>query len=221
MTTASTIITAALREANIIAVGTSPTSAEQTEALDRLNSILKSTIGTVVGYELENWGVTTSTSLTDPSNVALSSLSYIKPNSRMVCKLTSATALNLDPKPEDGQRVQFVDSKSNFGTYNLTVSGNGNFIDGASSLVLSANGTSREFLYRADTGNWIEIETLGASDTFPLPEDFDDYFITQLAIRLNPRYGREIPAETSAYMAETEGRLRDRYRQSRINVAGE
>lgn len=220
MTTASSIITSALREANIIAVGTSPTTAETTEALDRLNSLLKAVVGTLVGVELENWGVVTATSLTDPSGVALSSLSYIKPNSRMVCQLTAATTLNLDPKPEDGQRVQFVDGKNNFATYNLTVSGNGNLIDGTSSIVFNTNGTSREFLYRADKGNWVEIETMASGDTFPLPEEFDDYFITKLAIRLNPRYGRVISEETKAVMTELEAILKDRYRQSRLILGG-
>ncbi len=55
MTTATVIISAAYREGNIIAAGATPTSAEQTEALERLNRLVTGLYGAEMGEELTDW----------------------------------------------------------------------------------------------------------------------------------------------------------------------
>ena len=53
--------------------------------------------------------------------------------------LGQATAVWLPSDPAFNQRVQVKDGSGNAGTYNITVEGNGNTIDGQSTLVLNAN----------------------------------------------------------------------------------
>lgn len=222
MTQVSDIITDAYRESNLIAVNATPTSDETTEGLNRLQALIKSTIGTDVGYVMEDWTITSATAITRPSGVALTaaqaSAYYIEPQSRLMASLTVATAINLDPYPNDGQRFSVVDVAGNFGTYNLTISGNGRLINGSSSLVLSTNSEIREFMFRSDIGDWVEIDTFTTSDALPFPADFDDYFITSLAMRLNRRYGREMSPESIARLNEQRMAIVQRYKQSRLDT---
>ena len=55
MTIASVIITDAYRESNLIPVGQSETTAEQTEALRRLNRIIDRLISTAAGELVYDW----------------------------------------------------------------------------------------------------------------------------------------------------------------------
>lgn len=67
-------------------------------------------------------------------------------------------------------------------------------------------------MYRADTGNWVKIESLEEADNMPLSEEFDDYFITALTFRLAPRYGLPVAGETAAALMRARSRIRARYR---------
>jgi hypothetical protein len=49
----------------------------------------------------------------------------------------------------------------------------------------------------------------------PLPQEYDDYFVTRLAMRLNPRYGQAVPDVTVEAMNRIEQKIRARYRQPR------
>lgn len=55
MTTASSIISDAYREGNLIAVGTSPSTNQQTEALTRLNALVNGIFGYELGENLSDW----------------------------------------------------------------------------------------------------------------------------------------------------------------------
>lgn len=57
MTQVSSIITDGFREGNLIPVGTNPTTAEQTEALGRLNSFVAGVFGEEMGENLQDWPV--------------------------------------------------------------------------------------------------------------------------------------------------------------------
>jgi hypothetical protein len=70
-------------------------------------------------------------------------------------------------------------------------------------------------MYRADTGNWVRITELIAADEMPFPIEFDDYFVTRLAMRLNPQHGASITPEAKMALDEVEAKLRARYRKPR------
>ena len=109
MTLISSIIQAAFRECNIIPIGRTPTSDMQNEALERLQSLLLSVLGNDVGYRLDDWGIVNSTTITRPSGFSQDATGFVvEPQSRLVCNLTAATAIALDPMPQDGQRVSMT-----------------------------------------------------------------------------------------------------------------
>ena len=52
------------------------------------------------------------------------------------------------------------------------------------------------------------------STPFPFPEEFDDYFITLLAIRLNPAYGQALDEQSKFIFDRAQRQLRARYTQT-------
>lgn len=205
MTIASSIITDAYRESNLIPMGTTPNTNQQTEALGRLNVILASTVGNEVGDFLDdiNFG--------PPYDQSSLCAVFIPSNARLQLNLTAPTTLSLSPIPFEGQRVHIVDVGNNLATYPLTINGNGRQIEGASSLTINTNGDNRTWMYRADIGGWVKIASLALTDSIPFPTTFDDYFITMLAMRLNPRYGQTLPAESVETLKRSRNLLRSRY----------
>jgi hypothetical protein len=212
MTLVSSIITDAYRETNLVSMTGGPSAAHTTEALSRLNSIIVSTMGFEAGDDLQdlNYGGDY-----DQSSVINE---WVPDNLRLILNLTAATTLQLDPMPYEGQRLAIVDAGSNLNTYNLILDGNGRTIEGAASVTLSTDDTVRQWMYRGDTGNWVPIETLASGDDMPFPEEFDDFFITMLAMRLNPRYGQQLAQESIERLKSTRGRIRARYRRKTFDV---
>jgi hypothetical protein len=205
MTLVSSIIQKAFRATNLIPVGQSPTTNQISEALDLFNNIVLSSIGNEVGDGLRDINIG---GTCDESRQVQH---HIPDGARLVLNLTAGQTLKLDPHPYEGQRLAIVDVGGNLGTYNLILSGNGRNIEGATTVTLSTNGDSRHWLYRADTGNWVKVTTLLSSDTVPLPQEFDDYFITMLAMRLNPQFAQTTTPETSEILKRARTQLRDRY----------
>lgn len=205
MTTASSIITDAYRESNLIPMGNSPNTNQQTEALNRLNVILLSTIGNEVGDMLDD--------ITIGGSYDQSSLltQYIPDNARLQMKHTAPVTYKLDPFPFEGQRVHIIDVGNAFATYNVTIDGNGRQIEGASTVTLTTNGDNRTWMYRADIGGWVKLSTLLIGDSLPFPSRFDDYFITMLAMRLNPRYGQSMAAESLEALKRSRSLIRAHY----------
>lgn len=220
MTLVSEIITQSLRESNIIAVGANPTPGEASEALARLQSVVLSVLGNEVGFVLEDWNVTNANAILKPSSFAQDTAGFtVQPQSRLVCNLSVATALNLDPQPQDGQRVSVVDAGLNFNTRNLTLNGNGRLIEGATTKVLATAGTKPQWVYRSDLANWVVLDPLESTTEMPFPEEFDDYFIIMLALRLNPRFGRPLGEESQARLQQQRDQMILRYNQSRLREA--
>jgi hypothetical protein len=91
-----------------------------------------------------------------------------------------------------------VDALGNFASSNLTINGNGRLIEGATSVTLNVNGTARQWMYRADTGNWVRISSLAAGDEMPFPQEFDDYFQVRLALRLVSRHSTSLALKASS-----------------------
>jgi hypothetical protein len=208
-TLVSTILQNAYRETNLIPIGQALTTNQQNEALDRLNAIIISAVGNEIGdyFDDINIGGTY-----DQSTLCTQ---WVPDDARLVLNLSAATSLMLDPSPYEGQRLSFIDTKSNLATYNLTINPNGRLIEGLTTLTLNTNGDSRQWLYRADTGNWVKIVSLASSDTMPFPIEFDDYFITALALRINPRFSQQVPAETIEALKRARAQLRSRYHNYR------
>jgi len=186
-------------------MGASPNTSQQTESLRLLNNIVLSTVGNEVSDPLDDMNIggtydeTTWTSEFIPDRV------------RLVLNLSDAKTLKLDPQPYDGQRLSFVDIAGNLATYPLTLDGNGRKIEGVTSLVLNTNSDAREWMYRADLASWVKITSLLYTDALPFPQDFDDYFITMLAMRINPRYGQSLTPETTMALKRSRSQLRARY----------
>lgn len=205
MTLASDIITDAYRESNLIPMGNSPNTNQQTEALNRLNTILLSIIGYEVGDSLED------VNIGGTYDQSWEASYYVPSNVRLVTNLSSNTTLKLHPQPFNGQRLAVADAANNLGTYNLTLDGNGRRIEGAATLTLSTNGDNRQWIYHSESGNWVKLTTLLYSDTMPYPDEFNDYFITMLAMRLNPRYGQQMSGESLEALKRARNQLRARY----------
>jgi hypothetical protein len=230
MTIASDIGTRAFREGNLIAVGTSPTAAEAAEALYLLNNLMYSLIGDIFGENLSDWSLPPANTSPvdaryplDPLDEALPTTVYPYPpqNSRLVVKITAATTVYLPPSPNDGARLAIADAGST-AAITLTINANGRQIEDAATLgVVPATTTAREWLYRADTANWVRIADLVAGDTPPFPAVFDDLLITGLAIRLASRYGLEPRSGTTEIFKAMLNKAKTRYAQPQRQVISE
>lgn len=227
MTQISDIIAAGFRESNIIAVNASPTPTESSEALIRLQALILSSLGSEAGYLMEDWNVQSSSAIRRPSGVLLSSTQAsawtVPPNARLLFDTSGSITVTLDRQPQDGQRVSFVDINGNFASASVTVDPNGRkFAGSASNATLNTNNFAKQYFYESSTGDWKLIDPLDDDDPMPFPADFDDYFITMLALRLNPRYGRTLAEESKARMVQQEAQFVARYSQTRLrgNTSG-
>lgn len=205
MTLVSDIVQRAYRVSNLIPLGVTPNAAQTTEALAYLNSLLLSTVGNEAGDGLDDILVGTTY---DESDMLTQ---WVPSNVRLVLNLTAARTFYLDPTPQDGQRFSIVDVDGNLATYNVTINGNGRNIESAATLTLNTNSLSRQWMYRADTGNWVRIATVVAADSMPFPQEFDDYFIIMLALRVNPSYGQALAPESLKMLARSRNQLHARY----------
>lgn len=210
MTGVASIAEQAFRESNLVSDTNNPTPTQAAEILARLNSLVSSVIGFEAGDQLTPWAVG-STGYDD----TVDTTRELKPpvNSRLMCNLAGAKTVILPLRPDDGARIAVHDLQGNFATYNLTLSGNGRLIEGSQDITLSTNSLMREWFYRADLGDWKRIATLTSGDDFPFPEALDDFFITMLALRINPRYNKQLGAESIAALERSREQLRARYHQ--------
>lgn len=230
-TLVSEIIVQAFREGNFIAVGESTTAEELAEAVPKLRNLISTVMGIELGEQLRDWYVpqayNAAVPLRDPltpdGTAALSTVPYDYPiaNSRLVVKLTASRTLYMPSMPQDGARMSFVNAGISPTTVNVTLSGNGRFIEGAASIVTDLDaGTPVDFhgriwFYRADLGNWVRIDApLQSNSTIPTPPEFDDLWVTGLAIRLAPRFQVAIQQTIVARYEDMLGRLKKRYKQS-------
>jgi hypothetical protein len=221
MTQVSEIIRQALRETNVVAITQDSSPSETAEGLARLQALVLSSLGNEVGYIMEDWNIKSASNITKPSGVPLTAAQAtaftVPPNARLVTALTAATAVLLDPQPQDGQRFSVVDAIKGLATYNLTVNPNGRKIEGnTTNKIMSTADAATQWLYRADAADWKVIDPLVTDAEFPFPPDFDDYFIIMLAMRLNPRYGRALSKESGARMEQQRAQFVKRYSQTRL-----
>lgn len=217
MTLVSDIITDAYRQSNTLAIGVSPTVLQQTEALRYLNRIVKSVFGNEVGDPLTAFPLG-GNNINRPAGYPWYGDNpgndwFVPKNLRVMLNLSSSQNIYLHPDPDDGTRFAVSDVSGNLATFPVTVYGNGRTIESALSVVLNTNGLDSEWLYRADLGNWQKSAPLIAGDTFPFPEEFDFFFIIQLAMAMNPTLGVQMDPQTQATYARARSQLRARYTQ--------
>lgn len=218
MTLISTIISDAFREGNLTAVNTSPTSAEETEALRLLNRIISSMFGSEVGEDFVD--VNLGKGNIDTSKPVPPFLDdypdYTVPvNSRLILNLTAATEVTLPSSPMNGAQFAVSDASNNLATYNLTVNGNGRMVEGATSLVLSTNGLDRSWFYRGDLADWKRLSDLLTSDESPFPSKYDDLLVIALALRINPRNGISLDPQSMTRYSKLRSQFLSEYRQQR------
>lgn len=207
MSLVSEIIQQAYRETNLIPLGATPNTNQLDEALTRLNAIVLSAVGNEIAEP--GFREVTIGGEEDESNLVSE---YVPDNTRLMLQLDGEALVGLQPKPYEGQRIALVDILGNLSTYNFTLDGNGRNIEGSDTLTLSENSLAAQWLYRADIGNWVRITSLVLDDDMPFPEDFDDYFVGMLALRLSPRYGQMLPTESVDILKRSRQQLRARYK---------
>ena len=220
MTTVRTIVNDAFRLGNLVAIGASSTDAEAVEALRYLNRLVKSVFGAEAG---ENYTAIPigSDNISRPSGYPWYDTVpdedwFVPTNVRLVSNLDVSLNLYLHPAPDDGSRFAFVDSKGDISANPVTVFGNGHRIEGATSITINTDRADSEWFYRADIVNWLKYAPLLIDDLFPFPEEFDDFFITMLAVRLNPSYGIQIDAQADMILKRSRTQLKARYAQNKL-----
>lgn len=211
MALVSDILRRAYRESNLIPLGQDPNAAQIVEGLELLNTLVLSTVDNEVSDGLEEVVIGG-----DFDQMELLTDAYVPDNTRLVFNLEDGPiVMGLDPYPKDGQRFAIVDTSGNISTNTVTIDGNGRQIENASSVTLNTDYMNREWLYRADTGNWVVISALTEDSSMPFPTDFDDYFTIMLASRINPRYGQAIADDTRRMLQRARSQLNSRYNKTK------
>lgn len=183
MTTAVKLIQAGLREGNLIAVGKSPTTDEQLEALDALNRFVNGIFGFEMGENLADWlfplpqrtaqlnsnfpqgpgviSVIDEPLMGGPAGNVSCLTPYPPKNSRIVWGLTTGT-LWFPQAPEPGSRMAFVQG-SGAGDDGqpgevLTIDGNGRLIQDPADMQFKA---TVQLTAPAEPAQWFYRDDLG------------------------------------------------------------
>lgn len=217
MTTVTQIITDAFRQSNLLALGVEPSEAQKDEALRYLNRIVKSVFGNEAGDPLTAFPIG-SKGISRPSgypwwNTVPDNDWFVPKNIRVMLNLNESIPLYLHPSPDDGSRFAVVDISGSLADHPVTIYGNGNLIEGGTELTLNVKGYDAEWFYREDLATWVKYAPLSLEDVFPFPQEFDDFFITLLAIRLNPSYGAALDPQSQMIFNRSKTQLRARYTQ--------
>lgn len=233
MTLNSVLITSAYRESNFVSQSTTLTADEQSEGLALLQGLVLSMPGLLLGHKYKPWHLPwpnrTATKGGDhPARFDKAfddrDVQYPPVNSRVVLRNQSPTTLYLREMPADGDLMQFVDAGF---TGDVTLDANGQYIGTSGVLTTevlptSVGGGNRlptvTLLYRQDIASWVRLDTLIAGAEMPYPVEFDDFWITQLAMRLSPRFGNEPRQITMMRNKDMQNFVRGWYRRDPEDV---
>lgn len=215
MTVLNTIIADAYRESGILALNDTPDADEMAEGLRRLQVLVKSFLGSELGENLNemNYGGGFSTTHGQYADTQEVRQWYVPKNTRVFLNVSAADTIYLDPNPRDGSRVAVIDQGGNLASNNVTLNANGRKIETTNTVVLSTSSVVREWFYRSDLGGWQRVTDLVAVDESPFPLEFDDFLVTMLAMRINPRFGAEMSPSSVAMLDRSRAQFRARYRQ--------
>lgn len=216
MTLISSIIGDAFREGNILPLNKAPTANQITEALRLFNGNVRSIYGGDAGENLLDWplGIFGNESPNYIFPYTDFAVAHPTINRRLIATNTVAKTIFLTPYPQDGARMGIADPFGRLAAFPVTLDANGRTIEGTATKVLNVNGTFQEWFYRADKGNWAKLSSLIAENENPFPEEFDNFFIIGLALRLNPRYGREMDDQSALVFKSERRQFVARYLQS-------
>lgn len=216
MTVISSIITDAFREGNILPLGKAPNTNQATEALRLINGLFSSVYGDEAGEGLVDWPLGNFGRESPAYDLAYTDQAIDHPtiNRRLIAVNDEAKTVYLSLYPQDGARMGIADPFGRLATVPVILDANGRTIEGSASITLDVNGTFREWFYRADLGGWVRLSQLTDADEMPFPADFDNFFITLLAMRLNPRYGRTMDDQSALIYKSERRKFVARYLQS-------
>lgn len=224
-TLVSSIIQSALRETNLIPLGTVASDDQIAEAFQLLVTLTESVLGNEMGENLNPLPLGQE-NINSPKGYpwwsnSLPANMFVQTNTRVMCNLTGEGFINLHPKPHDGARMGVVDVAGNFDVNNFTIYGNGRMIEGAPEMTYDTTGELREWMYREDLGNWVVTTPLTLTGTMPWGSEYDDMFIIMLAMRLNPRYGQVMHPASVEALKNITTKFTARYSQSTTQMPSE
>lgn len=231
MTTVRETVQDALREGNIVPVGSDVPDREMNEGVRALNRILVSAFGSFSGGALSDWLLPCpAPSAQDAANAPLLPGSrrdtryrvapqFPPTNSRVVWDGTDQT-FYMPSRPDDGARMAVVTGNLPAAPGELTVLGNGRLVELPADPLVSTVAVTLAWFYRADTATWRLLKTLGVDDEIPFPPTFDDLWITGLAVRMYPRYGKVASAETLAEFQRVRKLFYVTYHQAAVEPSG-
>lgn len=216
MTLISSIIKDAYRESNIFGLRKVPDTEQTAEALRLFNGNIRAIYGDDAGEGLVDWPLGTYNYESPNYGPPYTDYAIEHPtiNRRLLVTNTEAKTIYLTPFPQDGARMAIADIFGRLSVVPVTINANGREIEGNPTLLLNVDGTFAEWFYRADLGQWVRIDALTEGDQNPFPDDFDNFFIIGLAMRLNPRYGRELDAQSATVFKAERTKFVARYLQS-------
>lgn len=215
MTLISSIIQRAYRESNILRISHQPTATEQGEGLVKLQSLVSSVFGNEVGENFQPWPLGNFGRSQDSRMPwGERELRYPPINSALVAVNEAAMLVYLPTNPSDGARFQVVDPLTRLASVPITLDANGRSIEGSATLLLNIDGLNRSWLFRADLASWVRITDIDVDGDFPLPREFDDYFVIKLAMRLNPAFGKKLDQQSITRLKEQQRQIVARYVQS-------
>jgi hypothetical protein len=216
VTLISSLITDAYREGNILPLRKVPDANQVTEALRLYNQNILSIYGGEAGESLCDWPLGTF-NVDEPGFIdprAPYSIQRPTINQRLLATNTAALTVYLTPYPQDGARMGIADPFGRLAAFPGDARCQRPDHRRAPTKVLNVNGTFQEWFYRADKGDWVKLTSLASTDQNPFPEEFDIFFYIGLAMRLNPRYGREMDPQTATVFKSARSQFIARYLQS-------
>ena len=213
MTTLSEICISAFRESQTFDLERVPTTAELNEALSRLRNIIelhtRPPVQTIWLGRERSLKADRGQIIRDFTD--LQENNPVPPDTYVNLLLDQAYEVKLPSSPGDGAVISFIDVAGTLGSHGLTIHGNGNNISGQPSITLDTSGSTTKLMYRRDLGEWRPIILLDGMSQMPYPTEFDDFWIIMLAMRLNPRYGKEVNQITLQIFNDVRSRFMSRY----------
>ena len=183
MATVVDIVTSAYRRIGVVTEAQALTEEAKADAVSALNHLLDRLPSQGVGEAMKLRRVTASMTVTEPSILHVIA--------------AGALTITLPEEPSNGFRVKIVDVGKTASTSNITIARNGWLIAGSSAnVVLSTDGASKEYMFRADLGDWVEItRPLLPSAQMPFASSDDEAFSALLAKRLIEDRAKPLTAE--------------------------
>jgi len=223
MSTLSEITQRAFRESQILDINRAPSVQQENEAIEILRGIILRKIRPAV---TPIWLGDLSAVREQRGTVLKDFTSYapqraVPQDCYVNLLLTTPLTLLLPPSPGDGARLTFIDVGGTLATNPLTLVGNGNLVDGGSTETLATNNSNTSYMFRRDLAEWRPVTTVALIGTaqMPFPEEFDDMFVIELAIRINPRYGKEVSEITGEMYQDIRSRFMGRYMSETSSAA--